>query len=360
MNFIRILAGLITSFLFVSCVVNPKTTEADSRVEKHERSASRDLITSIWAIHQDSDGDYWFGSNGNGVYRYDGEKLTNYTELDGLVDNSIRGIQCDKQGNVYIETPSGVSKFDGQKFTTLEVADKSPNEWRSEPDDLWFSCNATAEDVYRYDGEYLYELQLPRDTVKNKFGVFPNLGDGQTGNNRHAVFGMNRDHSGHIWFGTAEAGAFRFDGEGFLHISEPELLTLEDGRVPGVRSIIQADDGNYWMSNTLYRYKIDENGVYKKISGVEAKKGQPMQEFPYFLSAVIDETGSLWMVTYAEGVWVYDSDNLKKYRIRSGSNEIHLMCIYLDRENILWLGTENDGVYQWDGKAFEKFHPKTK
>jgi ligand-binding sensor domain-containing protein len=57
---------------------------------------------------------HWFGSNGKGIYYLDGNELKLFTTIDGLVNDTIRGIQEDKDGNIYIETPKGISKFDGK------------------------------------------------------------------------------------------------------------------------------------------------------------------------------------------------------------------------------------------------------
>ena len=94
------------------------------------------LDNQIWKIFQDKNEDYWFGSNGNGIYHHTKEGLIQYTTIDGLIDNQIRGIQADSSGNIYIETPRGVSKFDGVKFTTLEVKKLPDSEWKNEPTDF--------------------------------------------------------------------------------------------------------------------------------------------------------------------------------------------------------------------------------
>ena len=57
-------------------------------------------------------------------------------------------------------------------------------------------------------------------------------------NSPYAIYGLNKDKDGNIWFGTVTAGVFRYDGTSFLWIAEKELSTLPDGRVLGVRSIL--------------------------------------------------------------------------------------------------------------------------
>ena len=47
------------------------------------------LDKNIRSIFQDSKGNYWFGTNGAGVYRYDTKTLTQFTIKAGLADNQV-------------------------------------------------------------------------------------------------------------------------------------------------------------------------------------------------------------------------------------------------------------------------------
>ena len=80
---------------------------------------SNSIDKNIRSIFQDRKGNYWFGTNGAGVYRYDTKTLTQFTVKDGLADNQVINIQEDDLGNIWFGTGVfGISKFDGTKFTT--------------------------------------------------------------------------------------------------------------------------------------------------------------------------------------------------------------------------------------------------
>ena len=302
----------------------------------------------IWNIFQDSRGYYWFGSNGEGVYVYDGKQLKQFTTSEGLADNQIRGIQEDDQGNIYIETPKGISQYDGLSFTTLNLKSSS-SKWALTPNDLWFNCNGNARHVCRYDGEVLHELQLPKQDLENRL---PMVAEPYP----YTVFGIDKDKSGNIWFGTVCAGAFRYDGTSFLWIGEEELSTLPDGRVPGVRSMIQDSEGYFWLSNFKSKYKITPTlpQGYEKVKAAELSE-EYKSKLPYFNSGIVDNTGDLWMVTYGEGLWKYDGSKLHNYELSNGKEKLLLMCILQDSDGTIWLGTNNDGVYKQNGDNFVKF-----
>ncbi|MBK7441333.1 MAG: hypothetical protein IPI65_07340 [Bacteroidetes bacterium] len=311
--------------------------------------AASEFDNQIWKIFQDSKGKYWFGSNGKGIYYLDGNDLKLFTTIDGLVNDTIRGIQEDINGNIYIETPNGISKFNGKQFTTLKPIKSTNNQWKLDSNDLWFGYNAY--DLYRYDGDSLFELKLPRQDLKKAFGIEPEGVPFKGFNNTpYAVFGVNKDNVGNIWFGTANAGAFRYDGNSFLWFGEKELSTLPDGRVPGVRSMIQDKNGYFWLSNFISKYKIDANNLqYVKIEGV--KKESPN----YFNSGIVDNDGNLWMTTYGGIVWEYDGKTLTSLEVKKGTENVLLVSVYQDNNGTIWLGTDNDGVYKQNGNNFEKF-----
>jgi ligand-binding sensor domain-containing protein len=318
------------------------------------------LPDKIWIIYQDEAGNYWFGSNGRGVFQWNEKELTQYSTEDGLVDNQIRGVQGDGQGNVFIETPKGISKYDGKTFTTLQPIAAASNEWKLEANDLWFHCNGSPDDVYRYDGEFLYELQLPRKDLDKAFGTeVQGLSFQDMNSSPYSVFGIDKDSQGNVWFGTIVAGAYRYDGSSFLWIAEKELSTLPSGGIPGVRSMIEDRDGNMWLSNFISKYKIIGEGSsvgYQKLEGVNQSNGYFQERIPYFNSGLSDDKGDLWMTTYTGGVWKYDGDTLSNFSVMDGETEVLLISIYQDKEGVLWLGTDNAGVYRFNGESFERYY----
>jgi ligand-binding sensor domain-containing protein len=358
-NPIKTFLLIIISSAFLSCTGQVKTEpEIIDTISFGIGKTVLNLDNRIWAIFQDSRDNYWFGSNGKGIYHFDGKVLKLITSHDGLIDNTIRGIQEDNKGNIYIETPNGISKFDGKNFTTLKVIKSPNNQWKLETNDLWFGYNAN--DLYRYDGTSLFELKLPRQDLNKAFG---NETEGVTlesnNNGSYAVYGVDKDKEGNIWFGTVTAGAFLYDGNSFLWFGERELSTLPDGRVPGVRSMIQDKDGYFWLSNFYSKYKINPNlpKGYEKLKAVDLPKEIVKDKILYFNAGITDSEGDLWMITYSGGVWNYDGKSLTNYEINNRKEDVLLITIFQDNAGTLWLGTDNDGVYKYNGETFKKFEP---
>lgn len=314
-----------------------------------------EMDKGIMVIFQDKHHNIWFGSSGQGVYKYDGENLTHFTTKDGLCSNNIWSIQEDQSGNIYFDSGECISQFDGKVFNTLTLTGRnaSNNEWKLEADDLWFKGTWDKNGPYRYDGKALYHLEFPKHELEAEFySKYPNPSYSPYG-----IYTTYKDRKGHIWFGTSNFGACRYDGASLSWISEEELMELDDGPAPGVRSIIEDKEGNYWFSNSLYRYEVDPDGAIKRLKGLNNVRGYNEEMFTSYMSITDDGKGNLWIATYDEGVWKYDGEKIIHFPITDGQKNVTLFSVYKDRQGGLWLGTHDAGPYKFNGKAFEKFKP---
>lgn len=331
---------------------NPETTNVSGQLVD-------ELDPTIWSIYQDKNSNFWFGSKDNGVYFYNGKELRHYSENDGLVSNQVTGMQEDATGNIFIETRTGVSKFDSNSFTTLEIKndDFSQNEWKLKPSDLWFRIGFNNKGPYRYDGEYLHYLKFPKSPREAEFYKKR----GETSFSPYGLYSIYKDSRGNMWFGTTSIGLCRYDGEKISWHYEEQLQTTPGGGDFGTRSIIEDKAGLFWFNNSRYRYEIlpGENGTdtlnHKKQAGIGYMNEAGEEEFPFFLSVAEDDDGDLWMVTYQDGVWRNNGKELINYPVMDGTAVVSLFKIYKDRQGGLWLGTHNDGVYKYNGESFEKF-----
>ena len=325
-----------------------------------------ELDKAIFYIFQAKDNTYWFGSDGQGVYRYNGMTITHFTTKDGLVSNRIRGIQEDKAGNIYFTTYEGISKYDGQTFTTLSAPVGSPAaKWKKQPDDVWFVGAQDTGVVYRYDGKSLHRLALPRTKIgEEQAARFPRSKFPNAIYSPYDVYTIVKDSKGNLWFGTATAGVCRFDGHSLSWMYEKHLTEIEGGGTFGIRSILEDKEGVFWICNTRYRYRVDpkdapdpEKGFikYKREKGIDHLKAPSGADHIYFMSIIEDEKRVLWMATFGSGVWQYDGDKVTRYPVKDGAKDITLFSIYKDNRGDLWLGTHEAGAYKFNGKTFEKF-----
>ncbi len=172
-------------------------------------------LDSVWCIREDSHGAMWFGTDGNGVFRHDGQSFAHFTTRDGLCTNNVIDIREDRRGNLWFgaiasrqpmaTADGGLNRYDGKSITRFpEVPGLHDNDIYTIFEDsrgfLWIG--ATGRGAYRYDGQEfkLFDRTTRPDLTQN--------------------FGMQaamEDRDGRLWFGFS-GGLFRFDGSQFVNV----------------------------------------------------------------------------------------------------------------------------------------------
>ena len=351
-----------------ACASQAAGTNSRSARQQDQQIVNGDAVSAldncIFVIYQAKDGTYWFGSDKQGVYHYDGKSFVHFTTQHGLRGNSIRSIQEDRWGNIFVGSNGGVSRFDGKTFRALDAADGG--QWRLAADDLWFAGSQDEGIVYRYDGKTLFRLAFPKTKAGEEFiakyprAQFPNMTY-----NPYDVYVIFKDDQKNIWFGTGNLGACRYDGKTFAW-AKTEINIGENDSF-GLRSIAQDKSGKFWFTTTLNRFDIhpstsnipigQQTGSlsFEKEPGIRYSTAGEKNQVVVFMSAVNDKNGDTWMATLYGGVWRFDGSTLTHYPVKDGDADVSLYSIYKDRQDVLWLGTHEHGTFKFNGTKFERF-----
>ncbi len=73
----------------------------------------------VWAMHEDPDGGLWFGTRGAGLFLLQSDKLTGLTVNHGLASNNIHQILEDRNGNLWMSSPSSVSSVNREDLMRI-------------------------------------------------------------------------------------------------------------------------------------------------------------------------------------------------------------------------------------------------
>lgn len=318
----------------------------------------QELGERLWYVYEDKKGNYWYGSNGEGVYKYDGKTILNYTTKSGLTNDSIRQIQEDEKGNMFFSTLGGICKYDGKKMTPLKPI--RTKEWKLEQHDMWFCILGRRNEhgPYRYDGKNLYSLEFPKHYLHDEFyagGINPFFSP-------YEVYTIYKDRKGAMWFGTSVFGACRYDGVSVKWMYEKDLTIVPAGGSFGIRSVYEDREGRFWICNTRHRYVFDNVATaksdrlkYNKVEGVGDSIIFGGDDYVYYSYVVEDNDDNIWLTTWDKGVYKYDGKYFTNYTVREGVKDVNLVSMYKDRMGGLWLGTNENGVYKYNGKDFERF-----
>lgn len=168
----------------------------------------------VYDIFEDDDGALWFGTDGAGVVRYDGERMTIFTaKTHGLTSDRVCTTIQDRRGDYWFGTSDGgVSRYDGSTFTThlKNTVHSEAMGWgrvmaihEDREGYLWFGRIGPVRGATRYDGE----------TFRH-FSEKDGLGDGH-------IASIDEDRKGNLWFGTT-GGVYRFDGKTFVNFTKDD------------------------------------------------------------------------------------------------------------------------------------------
>ncbi len=346
-------------FIFISCInerslkdVNmAKKVSMKSNVETKDTQPRLRFNSMVRSIFEDSKGNFWFGSDYEGVCRYDGKSFAYFSTDDGLSHNQIRTIQEDQQGNIWFATGYGVSKYDGKKFTIQRaISNLMPSitpesKWKKEANDLWFNGEIEGG-IYRYDGQNLELLEFPiLDQDHESFSI--------TG----TVTGICEGKNNMLWMANY-GGVIGYDGESFTFINERGLNYH-------VRSLFEDSKGNLWIGNNgigVLRYDGNTTINFTEKKGVNDKKGQsgsitsPKGTLNHVFAIAEDRDGNIWFGDRDAGIWRYDGKTLINYTLKDGLPSMFARTIYTDKKGRLWIGTEGGSVCKFNGKSFDKMY----
>lgn len=347
---LQLLLVSVLIVIFTSCKGQvQKNTESNNRFFSSSATAETvgGLGKDIDGMLQDRQGNYWFASNGQGVYRYDGKTLLQFTKKQGLCSDFVFSVQQDSSGTLWFSTRDGVCAYNGSVFTnyTDSIKNAPLGRLHYSPGGLFF---AHPGGVCFYDGRrfsnfviYPDGYQAPPNDMNRPYGVYSTL----------------VDKAGRIWFGTQSQGVCYYDGKKFTYLTEKNLAG------PAVRTLFQDSKCTLWFGNNgggLFRY----DG--KTLSNITEEKGLGNPGFlsghftnkPGSLARVWsineDKEGNLWIGTIDAGVWKYDGSKLTNYTTNDGLPGDAVWGIYKDISGELWFIVNGDSVCKFTGRGFTR------
>jgi len=314
-------------------IVGPIDTKPDPLIDD---KGDVQISMYIREVFQDRDGVYWFGTNDDGLARYDGEKLTYISVRDGLAGSAIRGILQSPDGALWFATNAGVSRYKDGGFTNYTTEDGlSHNQvwciFRDRANNIWAG---THEGVCRFDGKSWAPFPLPRIDIDAPESRFTPL----------VVFCICEDRAGNLWFGTDGEGAHRFDGKSFTSYTKKRGLA---GNM--VRSICGDRQGRIWIGTEGGGVSRFDGSSFRNFTSADGLNNDRIFEI------MEDRSGAMWFSTLGAGACRYDGKTFKAYPedpnliIFGRPARAHVQEFFEDRDGILWLGCSG-GLFRFEGE----------
>ena len=348
-------------FTFISCYGqnNPtsdlkkqesKTSNSFSTLKKTQGSTQAD---NIFCMLEDRKGNIWFGTTGEGFYKYDENAFTQFTKSDGLQSNCVYSLLEDANGIIWIGTSEGLCRIINGKVEKVSIARttfwlNSNNSYYTEQstkNSIWSLLQdksgkmwiGTGDGVYHFDGKSFTRF-LQNDGVINKENLKLTLIDN-----------MIQDKNGNIWFASGvppgEEGICLFDGK--------SIKSFKPNGDKWIRYIREDKNGNLWFGGRAHGNFIYDGNAFK-IFTEKAKIGNPV---------LVDKSGNIWFngeemlnrFDSEEGIWVYNGKSFKNYNDKNGMSKYFVWSMLEDKKGNIWIGSRNTELYKFDGKSFIKF-----
>lgn len=186
-------------------------------IELHPYQTTMDWVTELM---EDRQGNIWIGRDGYGACKYDGRSFTHFTKKEGLASNNVQVMRADRRGNIWIGSrvtendhsdpahrkgDGGLSRYDGVKITQYpEIEGLTRNETYAITEDragnIWIGANRFG--VYRFDGT-TFHLYKGTDRMDLTYGF--------------GVQHILEDRNGTIWFGFS-GGLFRLRDSSIVNV----------------------------------------------------------------------------------------------------------------------------------------------
>ena len=175
---------------------------------------NEDTKNWITAIMEDSKGNIWFGRDGYGASKYNGNTFRHFLKEDGLYSSNVQEIVEDSQGNIWFgsrvaekDNPDtnkrfgkgGVTRYNGSTFSHFpEIEGLNDNDvyhiYRDYEDNMWIGTLSNG--VYKYNGKDFKNYPVTK-----------------------SVMSVTKDRKGIIWIGCA-GGLYCINDSGVVNITQ--------------------------------------------------------------------------------------------------------------------------------------------
>ena len=325
---------------------------------------------SIRCLLQDSKGNLWMGTYGEGISCYNGKTFVGFSEKDGFPNNYVFCITEDHKGNLWIGTEAGLCCYNGKTFVNYPIEEYLSNSvvFSIVEDNkglIWIGTNGGG--VASFDGTSFTAYTKKSGLINDN------------------VWSIYEDKTGAMWFGT-DAGASRFDGKTFYNYS-PQNGICENA----IWTIMEDKYGNLWFGSEGGGVSKFNGNVVDELATHEQKLGaridKPVKSFTnytekqglpsnFIFSITEDRLGNIWFGTYGGGASCFNGNRLAAADADAASNHDTLQnfvptfvnytekeglpsnvvrSIVQDKSGAMWFATYGGGLARFEGQRFTNF-----
>ena len=336
------------------------------------------LTSTVNSICKEKDGDVWIGTP-SGLYSFDGYSLKHY---DGMLHNSKKVYQVEKdlQGDLWILTDKHILKWDVEDEAFIKISDSvAPFHCLAcDQNGIWFG---SLRDIYRYsysDQSLKLAYTLSDDFDCQSINLLDdshllccsNTGkhiiDTKTGTISESPFGEKLevsaaliDKRGWVWIAYYNKGIDVYERNGSLI----KHFSTENSSLSNNIILCLAERGNQILAGTdgggINMIDV-ETGKIRVISHISGDRSS----FPAhsIKSLDIDDYDNIWAGSMRAGLISVSQSEINTYKdthtgLTNGLSNPTVLCLHQENDSDhIWIGTDGEGINRFDTKTSKFTH----
>lgn len=219
---------------------------------------------AVYATTQDNDGNMWFAPSNAGIIQYVENNGTpysgtyiNYTSKQGLLSDTQFAAAKDREGKLYFGSHAGLSVIEGNKLINFTESNGLPDNeittlYCDKKNRLWIGTYNGGISIF--DGKSFQNFNTQQGLVHK------------------TVWGFCEDSQGNIWIAT-RGGLSRFDGQNFMNFTRDQ--GLPDNKLS---SVIEDQNGNIIIGSWGGGISIIKKEELEKLNIPKANLSEPIFE----------------------------------------------------------------------------------
>ncbi len=268
-------------------------------------------------IVEDREGNVWLGTDGGGIMRFTSDELVSFSKLDGLSSDYVLSISEGFQNNIYFSTyGGGINKFNGNQVEIINEKDGIGD------NTIWTSM------VY-IDSSFWFGTANGLSVLKdNKLTTFKNV-DWLPSNK---ILFLKKDALNTIWIGTSK---------GLTKVGKGEVYQVfkykENFPAKNVRTIENSLSNTIWVGTSSGIFEVVNDSIKEVQLNSELQN-----KIVYTLKKV---TKDLMLIGTGNGLYAYYKNKLRRIELHESFSANNINFIGLENENYVWVGT-NYGIFE--------------
>ena len=298
----------------------------------------------IFSISQDHRGFLWFGTAYDGVLRYDGKNVVQYSVDSALgyqlPDNNAGNLTFDNDNNLWVGGwGSGAVKLDPitgeyEQFLPSEANNGSisssyiQNIFVDSENQIWLGSNGNGLNLFNSEENNFKHFNDTNEFTETRPGKVP-----------RRIWDIEQLTSDALWLGTG-SGLSRLDIKDARLTHFRADKTLRPNGVNKVRKVISTNDNKLVLGTHDGVLLFDPSTqVFMPIVTEQQKTLGPI------FSLLNTSFGQYWVST-GSGVYFFTDDNLQLQKVPLGVDDSCSQTLFEDKQQIIWISCEGKGVYK--------------